>query len=224
MKKPRVILFNSVSLDGRMDTGAGEIEMGIYYQTAAFWKPDAMLSGSATILAALQGQDDVPGEADPSTKELHPLAVPYLVVADSRGQIRRWRTLQAQPYWKQVIALCSQSTPGSFLAELDNAGVPYLVHGEDRIDFSQALPDLNARYGIETIRVDSGGVLNGVLLSCGLVDEVSLLIWPSLAGSGARLFYDPPQSASPQGIIRLKLTHLEEMDGGPLWVRYEVQS
>lgn len=45
-----------------------------------------------------------------------------------------------------------------------------------------ALEALNRRFGVRTFRGDSGGTLNSVLLQCGIVDEVSVLIHPFLAG------------------------------------------
>ena len=47
---PRVIQFNEVSLDGRLDWFTSD--MGLYYGLAARWQPDAMLSGSNTMLPA----------------------------------------------------------------------------------------------------------------------------------------------------------------------------
>jgi hypothetical protein len=47
---PRVIIFNGLSLDGRMDRGIDD--QGLYYSLVDFWEPDGMLSGSNTILAA----------------------------------------------------------------------------------------------------------------------------------------------------------------------------
>lgn len=65
MAKPKVILFTGVSLDGRLDFGSGMIPVGLYYELAASWNADAMLSGSNTILAARPGQC-------PGTGNIHP--------------------------------------------------------------------------------------------------------------------------------------------------------
>ena len=228
MTKPKVIIFNGLSLDGRMDGGANEIDMGLYYGLAARWNADAMLSGSNTMLAAeqMEAGEAAPMEAAPAgPKELHPLAVPYLVIADSRGRIHSWRMLQAQPFWREVVALCSQATPPEYLAELERASVPYIVAGRERIDFAQALEALNARFGIQSLRVDSGGVLNGVLLRAGLVDEVSVLIVPTLVGGETRRgLFVAPDVASPEQVIGLKLIHYEKVGENVIWLRYAVNN
>lgn len=224
MTKPKVIIFNSLSLDGRMD-GGGEIDLGLYYGLAARWNAEAMLSGSNTILAGLTGQEEPPeGDAPPSPKELHPLASPYLVVVDSRAQIHQWRWMQAQPFWDKLVVLVSHSTPAAYLEELERAGVPYIVAGEQQVDYHLALEELNARFGIQTVRVDSGGILNGVLLRAGLVDEVSILLQPWLVGGESpRSIFVAPDVALPEQTIPLRLVHFEQVAENVLWLRYEVQ-
>ncbi len=225
MTRPKVIIFNGVSLDGRMDGGGGEIDMGLYYELADRWHADAMLSGSGTMLTAFAGQDELPPGSKPGgAKELHPLAVPYLIVVDSRAQLHRWRLMQAQPFWDKVVALCSRSTPRAHLDEIEAAGVPTIIAGDERVDFAAALDELNSRFGINTVRVDSGGILNGVLLRAGLVDEVSILIDPVLVGgTSPRGLFVAPDVTSPEQVIRLRLAHFEPVRENILWLRYEVR-
>lgn len=224
MTKPRVIIFNGLSLDGRMDGSSGEIDMGLYYSLAASWKADAMLSGSETMLAAPL-EDDMDKAEEPScdTKELHPLAVPYLVVVDSGGKIHHWRAFKSQPFWRDIVVLCSRATPARYFDELDAVGIHYVISGENKVDFHQALEELNGRFDIQTLRVDSGGILNGVLLREGLVDEVSILIAPVLVGGvSPRSLFVAPDVQSPDQIIRLELLHFEQVTENILWLRYAV--
>jgi 2,5-diamino-6-(ribosylamino)-4(3H)-pyrimidinone 5'-phosphate reductase len=86
-----------------------------------------------------------------------------------------------------------------------------------------ALSELRTRYGVERVRVDSGGTLNGVLLKLGLVDEVSLLVAPVLmSDNSSRPFYRAPSAAGSNEHVGLRLTHEERLDGDHLWLRYEV--
>ena len=85
------------------------------------------------------------------------------------------------------------------------------------------LEELAARYGVEVVRVDSGGVLNGALLRAGLVDEVSVLINPCLVGgTSPRSIFVAPDLISGEGVIPLKLTHVESVADDSLWLRYEL--
>ena len=221
---PRVILHNGVSVDGRMDWFAGDGDMGLYYELAARWNADAMLSGSNTMLAAYS-QKEAPEEEESTFEppELHPLHVPLLVVVDSRGRLRNWQRIRQEPYWRNAIALCSHSTPPSYLAYLQKRHVDYIVAGDDRVDFRIAFEELNTRYGVKVVRLDSGGMLNGVLLRAGLVDEVSVLIAPCLTGGTTpRSIFVAPDLASSEGVIPLRLIHVENVRDGVVWLRYEV--
>jgi 2,5-diamino-6-(ribosylamino)-4(3H)-pyrimidinone 5'-phosphate reductase len=122
-----------------------------------------------------------------------------------------------------VLALCSQSTPDTYLDYLQERHVEYIVAGQDRVDLRAALEELNARHGVQLVRVDSGGILNGVLLRAGLVDEVSVLVNPSLVGGTTpRSIFQAPDLTSAEGVIKLRLAHVEKMEGDVVWLRYEV--
>ena len=216
---PRVVLHNTVSLDGRIDWFAADI--GLYYELASRWQVDAHLAGSDTMLA-MEGELADDGEAP--TPEVNPDDPrPLLVVPDSRGRLRKLHLLPKLPYWRGVLALCSETTPRTHLSYLQEKRIEYLVAGQDHVDLRAALEALNARYGVRTVHVDSGGTLNGVLLRAGLVDEISVLIHPSLVGGiTGRSIFRAPDLTSPEGVTPLRLTHVERLHGDIVWLRYEV--
>ena len=219
---PRVVLFNEVSVDGRID--GFSVDMGRYYGLAARWEADATLAGSNTLLNAYGPEESLeedspafePPRRDPEDSRQ------LLVVPDSRGRLRSWSRLRQEPYWRDVIALCSRSTPREALEYLRARHVETIVTGTERVDLRAALEELNARHGVELVRADSGGTLNGALLRAGLVSEVSVLINPSLVGgaSPGTIFRAPDLAEA--GVIPLRLFHLEEMADGAVWLRYEV--
>ncbi len=121
------------------------------------------------------------------------------------------------------LSLCSHSTPQEYLDYLQKRYIDYIVTGDDHVDLRAALEELNTCYGVKVVRVDSGGTLNGVLLRAGLVDEVSVLIYPSLVGGiTPRSFFRAPDLTSSQGVIQLKLSHVEGLKGDVVWLRYAV--
>jgi 2,5-diamino-6-(ribosylamino)-4(3H)-pyrimidinone 5'-phosphate reductase len=103
---------------------------------------------------------------------------PLLVVPDSRGRVRNWVHALAQPWYRAIVVLTSQATPPDYLEYLNRRGIAHLSAGEDRIDLPAALELLQARYGVQSMRTDCGGRLNGSLLAAGLVDEVAVIINP----------------------------------------------
>ncbi len=221
--RPRVVLHNEMSVDGRLDWFTPHL--GLYYELAGRWRADAMLSGSTTLLDAYPPEKLVDKDAEAFES---PVRDPddgrqLLVVVDSRGRLRNWHLLRQEPYWRDVVALCSRATPPSYLEYLRQRHVDYLVAGDDRVDLRAALEELHTHYGVNLVRVDSGGVLNGVLLRAGLVDEVSVLINPSLVGgTTARSTFVAPDLTSAEGVVALRLTYVEQLDESVVWLRYDI--
>jgi 2,5-diamino-6-(ribosylamino)-4(3H)-pyrimidinone 5'-phosphate reductase len=218
---PRVIAHNAVSLDGRF--GGFEADLRQYYQIIGCWKESATLVGSQTILSA---PDQIPEETidDLERSVNNPEDTrPLLVVVDSRGRVKTWHYLLKTPYWKAGVALCSQLTPRDHLKYLSERNIDHIVAGYDHVDLRAALEELTSRYKVETVRVDSGSILNGVLLRSGLTDEVSLLIHPVLVGGNIhRPFFNALEVETSDNIVCLRLIHLEQLENGLVWVRYEV--
>lgn len=219
---PRVIIHNATSLDGRIL--GFPADLGAYYGLAAGFAEDATLVGSQTVLAApAEGGPDEERTDPGSTKQDAGDDRPLLVIPDSRGRIRNWRQLLRQPYWRAGVALCSRRTPREHLAYLEETGVAAIAAGDVRVDLRAALEELNARFGVETVRVDSGGLLNGALLRAGLASAVSLLIHPWLVGGVSPLtIFDSHGEAEADSAIALRLDHLEKLDGDLVWLRYTI--
>ena len=219
---PRVILSNVVSADGR--TVGFPADIGLYYDLASRWNVDAHLAGSNTLLSAIsetveEGEEAFqPQETDPNDPR------PLLAVPDSRGRLRNWHVLRKAGLWRGMVAICSRFTPQSYLDYLKQRHIDCIIAGDDHVNMRAALEELNARYGVEMVHLDSGGVLSGVLLRAGLVDEVNLLIHPCLAGGTApgTMFHEPDSTTTCYGLINLKLMHLEQMRDEIVWLRYEV--
>jgi 2,5-diamino-6-(ribosylamino)-4(3H)-pyrimidinone 5'-phosphate reductase len=224
---PRVILHTATSLDGRITGFPADLD--VYYSLAAQWNPDAILFGSETVLAAVRDNPslEIPPEHEemftpPEDAEKDPR--PLLVIADSRGRVRCWDAIRKWPYMRDVLALCSSSTPEEYLAWLDGRRIGTIVAGSDRIDMRAALEMLHTRYGVNVVRVDSGGTLNSVLLHAGLVDEISVLIHPFIAGGKADpTLCDPLKAGIPELQIPLRLQSTEVVGDGIVWARYMVK-
>jgi 2,5-diamino-6-(ribosylamino)-4(3H)-pyrimidinone 5'-phosphate reductase len=218
---PRVILHNAVSADGRFDWFTPDI--GLYYELASRWQVDAHLAGSNTMLAA-QDEDIPEDESAPAPPEDNSDDTrPLLVVPDSRGRIRNWHILRRAPYWRKMLALCSHTTPQTYLDYLKEENIDCIVVGDDHVDLKLAMEELNTRYGVESVHVDSGGTLNGTLLRAGLVSEVSILISPCLVGGTTpNSIFKASDLTSSEGVINLRLVHFEKLRNDVIWLRYEI--
>jgi len=185
---PKVIIHSLVSVDGKIE-GLSPEGIGLYYQLAGQLDCDTWLVGMNTLLEA----ESFPGtEIHPEDQAGAPLPQmstsggPLMVVPDSRGRLRNWHTHAEGIGARGSVALVSAATPREYLDYLGRRNIPHIEGGDDHVDYRVALPELQARYGSETIRTDSGGLLNNVLLEHGLVAEISLWVSPELVGSEHR--------------------------------------
>lgn len=225
MARPYVILHNAVSLDGRID--GFEIDLGQFYGLASEFAEDASLAGNRTICDPDQ---PVPEETEAERAPAPPPAAddhrPLLVVPDSRGRVRNWHALRKAGHWRDFVSLCTDRTPKRHLDYLRARGIHVVVAGKDKVDFPRALAALRGRFGVKRLRVDSGGVLNGVLLREGLVEEVSVLVYPIIVGGAPpRSIFQALEPARPgKWTAALHLDSAWALDNGVAWLRYRVAS
>jgi len=221
--KPRVILHNAVSADGRMDWFRPDLEA--YYELAGRFKEDVTLVGSGTLLQSPEGEiiarepDEIrePKEADPGDDR------PILAVPDSGDRVKNWVYLRSLPYWRDILALSSSTASPEQINRFKRQRVPYFLAGRTRVDIAASLSAIAGRFGAKTIRVDSGGTLNGILLRQGLVDEISLLIHPQYVGGiSPRTLFRAEDLTISDGVIKLELAGNETLPGGLVWLRYNV--
>ena len=226
MDRPRVIIHNLMSLDGRLD--GFPADLGLYYELASRLPHQAILTGSTTMLAAaashgidMGAEDPEPATGLPAARSAAAEARPILVVVDGRGRLARYAWLREQPFWRDVLVLCCAATPAAQLGRLRRHRVEHPVLGEKRVDLGAALRVLAERYGVSAVRVDAGGGLNGALLRAGLVDEVSVVIAPYLAASAAAgQLHLITGLGSPA--MALELAAFERLRQGHAWLRYTV--
>ena len=107
--------------------------------------------------------------------------------------------------WRQTLASASSSRLDPWRRPLQPDGA---VHG--------CLPSPRARFAR-----DSGGSLIGALLRDGLVDEISLLVHPSITGgAGERAWH----GGEPVRALGLERIAAEPLDRGLTWLRYRIST
>jgi 2,5-diamino-6-(ribosylamino)-4(3H)-pyrimidinone 5'-phosphate reductase len=221
MGKPEVIMHNSISLDGRI-TGF-DADLGLHYRIVGEYEAEIYLIGSNT---ALTGAESASPETPPETAEdfrkpERGKTLSYWVIPDTRGRLRgKLHVLRRFEYCRDIIVLVSRATDRGYVAWLDERGYDHIDCGEDHADYEAAFGILAEKYGAGKILVDSGPVLGGVLLGRGLVDEISLLVHPVLAGRKARSLFeniDPDYPGTGLDPVRN-----ENLGNGCLWSVWKV--
>lgn len=225
---PKVIIHNEVSLNGYI-TGF-DSNMNTYYEIAGRFNPDAVLVGSNTAKVGIEldygdlthspeeeKSDFVKPEISPEDKR------PFLVIPDSSGILENllhvYRRLE---YIKDVIVLVSNKTAGHYNEYLQKRQYDMIKVGEDHVDYRRAFEVLCDRYNVKTIRSDSGGTLNTILIEQDLVDEISLLISPVLVSKNNIALFVDLHLENGNKIIDLELIKNEVIDNNYLWLVYKV--
>lgn len=207
------------SIDAKAD--GFEIDLGPYYRLAETFDPDALLSGADTMLKA-PIPEEVPEWSFEVAKNFPSCSRSILAIVDGKGRVRSWSALKKQPFWKVPMALCSESTPEEHLNYLASEGIDTIVTGKDRVDLKKSLEVLHSRYGVRMVRVDSGGTLSAALLKEGLVDEISLIISPTIVGNLSAITMVNPDLLELTEPLKLKLTHVERLEDDLVWLKYDV--
>jgi len=147
---------------------------------------------------------------------------PLLVVPDSKGKIRIWSEVREMPFIRDILVLCSRSTPQEYMDCLDDRYIKYMVVGYDKVNLGAALEELNVQFGVKKLRVDGGGTLNTVLLRDDLVDEVCVLLHPVMVGGASEnSIYNTPDLTS-EAVLDLKLLKMEKLKNEIIFLQYRV--
>jgi 2,5-diamino-6-(ribosylamino)-4(3H)-pyrimidinone 5'-phosphate reductase len=218
---PKLIIHNSISIDG--STTGFEANLEVHYGILSSYQPDAMIVGSNTAKVGTQFFcDTIPPEeeSDFQKPDIGPDDTrAYWMIADSRGILEGiLHVFRRSEYSKDVIVLVSEKTPEPYINYLKERNYDFIRAGASRVDVKQALEIANERYGFKLVVSDSGGVLNSILLEHGLVEEISLILTPEIAGKkGTNLFRNLEKNG-----IHLELLRDEIVEKGYVHLVYRV--
>ena len=234
----RLVTFNVASIDGRIAVSRSTPSM-----LDTRWRPldrfeavDALSLHGARV--SLEGSNSFTGRDAPAASfEDHAEArVPagdflpanlrthpgrWFVVIDSRARIR-WTMVEVDG--TRLAVLLSRTTPAAYRLFLRERDVPYLEVGEDHVDLGRALHRLGEVFGVDCVVSDAGGVLNGVLLRSGLVDEIDIQFLPVVVGcAGAPAIFEGYDLGALGSIRDLELISAEPRPDASIFVRYAVR-
>ncbi len=215
---PKVIMHNSISLDGSLTDFAPNMEL--HYQIAGNYKPDVHLIGSNTVKvgAELYGEGVLDEKKKDFEKPRRARSLPYWVIPDTKGVLEGLlHTCRRFEFCKDVIVLVSEETPKKYIQHLEERNYNYHIIGKKHVDFEKALELLSAEYGVRKVLADTGRLLGNLILNLGLVSLVSLLIHPVIVGNKSYSIFSNVNEA-----ISLKLHKAEILEKGFVWLIYKV--
>jgi riboflavin biosynthesis pyrimidine reductase len=100
-----------------------------------------------------------------------------------------------------MVAVLTNQVSDAHLAGLHEDGVSYICAGTRELDLNLALEVLDRELGIKRLEVNDGGVTNGAFLRAGLIDKISLAVFPAVDGTkGSSSSFDSGEDGSPAAI------------------------
>ncbi len=216
---PNIILHNSISIDGSLVNF--EVNMGLHYQIAGKYKPDAHLVGSNTIKTGIELYGSSPTEEkNDFNKPNREENLSYWVIPDTKGSLQGLlHEVRRFEFCKDVIILVSEETSKEYLSYLKERKYDFYILGRKHVDLEKSLELLYNNYNVKTILTDCGKILGNILLNKGLVKEISLLIHPVIIGEKSYNIFGNINKD-----IQLKLIKNEILDGNYFWLVYKVES
>ncbi len=231
MNRPFVICHMMGPLDGQLlvdqwspSTGRSSAEL-----VAEYDRVHEELGGDAWISGRAVGEEFAHGQPHPPTtvpeveRRLHVAranAEEYAILIDQHGTLH-WTG--AETYGAPIIMLLGRDVPDAHLAELAGDGISYIVAQGETIDLEAALATLASAFGIKRLLLEGGAHTNAAFLQEGLVDEISLVLFPAIGGrKGEKTLFE----AGLEGLsnkVRLKTLSTEMGREGAVHLRYSVE-
>jgi 2,5-diamino-6-(ribosylamino)-4(3H)-pyrimidinone 5'-phosphate reductase len=251
--RPRVVVSIGMSVDGRIALRRGQLwndedptrvesqprpsSRALHDARSSLieelYHPQAVLEGSNSLVRDSAGPlTGLPTDFDEPVEVLYTDFLPaevverpehekWFTIVDSRGRVE-WDLDRDDSGW-DTLSLVARATPAEYLAYLRKIRRCYLVVGEERVDLALALRRMRERLGVTSVRSSAGGGVNGALLRAGLIDEIHLLVSPSVVGGlDTPSLFDGPPLAEGESPTQLRLLFVHAETDGMLWLRYEV--
>ena len=226
--KPYVICHMVASIDGRTLTSRWRPKDP--NRRELFERLHERLAADAWLVGRITGQEYAKRDAYPDhADQRYPReawfarrdATAYGIVLDGHGKIAWGRNdIGGDP----IVVVLTETVSDAHIAGLREDGVSYIFAGERAIDLGRALDTLNGELGIKRLEVNGGGITNGAFLRAGLIDEISLAIFPAVDGTkGAPCVFDGGEGTGAAAPLRaMMLESSEVLEGGAVWLRYRV--
>lgn len=207
----------------------------VYETTAVRFNADGWIVGRTTMA----DYDDGVREEAPAALRAASDPAPEPFVLDRGGRLvalavdlkgRLHFSHAVLPTGEQLAVVLSPKVGEAHLAHLREAGISYVFAGEGGTDaerLGSALKAIEAELGVKTLLLEGGGIINGAFLKAGLIDEISVLVYPGLdALHGVSSIFEAAGASDerPAEHAHLTLIEAKPLEGGVVWLHYAVQN
>lgn len=237
MNRPYIFCHMMTSLDGKimgqyMDTPEGSAAGNVFYEIAfgkePYYKHQGWLSGRVTtddnFTFYEKPELDENAAPVPEGDFVAKQAGMYYVSVDPSGKLG-WKssTLTYVDTTAHIIEVLTEKAGNAYKAFLRKLGISYIIAGTDALEYETALKKLKELFGIETLMLGGGGVLNWSFIQAGMCDEVSVVVAAAADGSqDTPALFSTREGLSSNQAVRFSLQSAEVKNGSSVWLRYKV--
>ncbi len=174
-------LFMLMSIDGKISTGVGgrdidadskyvdSLKNGRYQYEALEQETDLVSFNTGLVMAKVGWNED--------RESINEIPVEFIIV-DNKPHLTKLGISNLLKHVKRLYIVTNNSNHPAFNIEDLNLEVIFF---EESIDFGELFCKLKER-GVDRVTVQSGGIMNSLLVREGLVDELSLVVAPVMIG------------------------------------------
>ena len=122
-----------------------------------------------------------------------------------------------------ILVIVGRNATEEYLVHLREKRISYVIV-EDAVDLRTGLEVVGREFGIRSVSVQGGGILNGALLAGELIDELSLVVYPGidgLLGVPSIFEYIGGTTDRPAAGQSLQLLSASQREHGVVWLRYK---
>ena len=196
----------------------------IYFKVSSVFNSEGIIIGRNTLqqffIPGLFENKGYPPSASPETYLGRRTSKNNMIVLDAMGKTSYTEISGLED---NIIAILSEKVSDQYLSHLRECGISYVFAGKNGDDIGKALDTLASEFGLGTLLLEGGGIVNGLFLKAGLIDELSLMIYPGIDGlSGSPSIFEYMGSAGEQpanGQV-LEYVSTELVRYGIVWIRY----
>lgn len=230
--KPHVICHMVSSVDGRLlpsrwtdsPDGSRADWSALYAKVHDALDGDAWIVGRMTMAEMTKAGPHARAVGGAAERPCHLAAKDagsYAIALDPSGKLHFDR---AEIDGDHIVVLLGRDVPDSHLTELAGDGISYIVSEKQEIALAVMLDVLGRELGIRRLLLEGGGGINGSFFAAGLVDELSVLIAPTLDGRPDSRAIVETSDTGLAGKVQLSLASCEPLGHGTVHLRYAVRS
>lgn len=233
--RPYIVCHILSSIDGRISGSlfsAPEAMQAqpIYSEIRKNYDCDAVLNGTVTCAQIYSDGyiNDIPKAKDPVSHEDFVAGTDlrkFVVCVDTEGSLKWSRNIiERGGQRSHVIELLTEKVSDDYISYLRNLGISYIFAGKNSFDIPLAMKKLKALFGIDTLMITGGGIIDWSFIQAGMIDEVSIVVAPVVTGErDAATVFDQSDFVPGSSARSLELSDMKKYTGGILWLDYKVK-